>query len=155
MKTVPAPDRTPLRGVAVKLAIKHSLLHSIPQQSPLTSLRPHGRRDLRSSDSCSLELPSTARLFPRTAYSRLALLQRGSESTPKNASAHHPASPARIASPQTQKWAGTEMTLRIAWIKTPILPGFCLDDPPAVGSIRQVTLLEDAAVMRGVWSRSP
>ena len=69
-------------------------------RSPLTSSRPHRRRDLRSSDSCSLEPPSTARLFPGTAYSRLALLQRGSKPTPKNAAAHHPAAPARITSPQ-------------------------------------------------------
>ena len=38
---------------------------------------------------------------PVTAYSRLALLERGSESTSKDAAARHPASPARITSPQT------------------------------------------------------
>ena len=46
------------------------------------------------------------------------------------------------------------MILRTAWIKRPILPGFCLNDPSAVGSSRQVTLLEDAAVVRGVRSQS-
>ena len=69
MKTVPAPDRTPLRRVAVKLAIMSTSL----ARSPRASSSRHRRCGLRSSDSCSLEPPSTARDFPGTAYSRLAL----------------------------------------------------------------------------------
>ena len=43
-----------------------------------------------------------------------------------------------------------------AWIKGPVLPGFCVNDPPAVGSSRLVPLLEDAAaVVRGGWNWSP
>ena len=142
-----------------ELLSAHSMTF-LDNRSPLTSSSRNRQRDLRSSDSCSLEPPSTARLFPGTAYSRLALLQRGSESTPKDSAARHPVFPARITSPQTnarhdpKKWAGAKMTLRTAWVKRPILPGFCLNDPPAVESIRQVILLEDTAVVRGVWSRS-
>ena len=53
--------------------------------------------------------------------------------------------------PRSQKWAGAEVTLRTAWIKSPILPGFSLNDPPAVGSSKQVTILKGTAVVRDVW----
>ena len=56
--------------------------------------------------------------------------------------------------PRSPKRTGVEGTLRPAWIKRNILPVFCLNDPPAVGSSSQVTILEDFAVVRGVWSRT-
>ena len=178
MKTGPAPDRTPLRGVAVKLAIKRSSL----TRSPLTSSSRHRRRDLRSSDSCSLEPPSTARLFPGAAYSRLALFYRVSESPPKKRftygikfCSYGPPEDFRVSNnrsstkllqlitgcsstynlttnqraPRSQKWAGAEVTLRIAWIKSPILPGVRLTDPPTVGSSKQ---FPEAAVVAGGWN---
>ena len=69
-------------------------LHDAPRQPiartlPITSSRLDGVTSVRPSSSCNLEPPSTARLFPGTAYSRLALLQRASESPPKNAAAGH------------------------------------------------------------------
>ena len=97
-------NRNPLGEVAVKLLPStSSSMTLLDNRSPLTSnhLESPRRRDLCSSISCSLEPLSTARLFPGTAYSRLALLQRGSESAPKNAAAHHPPAPARITVPLT------------------------------------------------------
>ena len=177
MKMVPAPDRTPLRGVAVKLAIKRLSL----TRSPLTSSSRHRRRDLRSSDSCSFEPPSTAAtLFPAQRILGWPCFRESANLLRKNAihTASHFARTAllktfefRIIGPpkyccnssssssstydlttnqlasRSQKWAGAEVTLRNAWIKSPILPGLFLNDPPAVGSSRQVTLLEDSAVV--------
>ena len=138
-------NRSPLREVTVKLlAPRRSSLHSVPQQPiaplPITSSRLR-RRDLRSSD-----------LSPRAALDGLTfscttpepfLFQRASESPPIKRCSSSPAAPARMTSPQTntrhdpKKRAGAEMTLRTAWIKCSILPGFCLNDPPAVGSSKQ------------------
>ena len=41
------------------------------------------------------------------------------------------------------------MTLQTALIKRPIYPGFCLNDPPAVGGSKQFL---EAAVVRGGWN---
>ena len=97
MKTMPAPDRTPLRGVAVKLAIKRSST----TRSLLTSSSRHRRRDLRSFDICSLEPPSTARRFPARRILGWPCFREAANLLRKNAAARHPAASARITSPQT------------------------------------------------------
>ena len=123
----------------------HRSMMLFDNRSPLTSTHTSSRHDVVTSvppsSSCSLEPPSTARLFPGTA-SKPAFFQRASESPPKNAAAR-----LQLSQPRSQKRAGAEVTLRTAWIKGPILPGFCVNDPPVIGSSRQVPLLEDAAAV--------
>ena len=142
-------NRSPLREVAVKLLVpRRSSLHiAFPNSrliAPLPITSSHlRRRDLRSSD-----------LSPRAALVGLAfsctasvpvLFQRASQSPPIKRCSSSPAASITYSlttnqrAPRSQKWAGAEVTSRTAWIKSPFLPGFCLNELPAVGSSRHVT----------------
>ena len=144
------------QAVGSKMLISMTLLDN---RSPLFQSPRVALDDVTSvppSSLCSLKPPLTARLFPGAAYSRLTLFQRGSESPPKKRCSSSPgcSSTYNLTTNQrasrSQKWAGADATLRTAWIKSPILPGFSLNDPPAVRSSKQSP--EAAAVERDVWS---
>ena len=62
--------------------------------------------------------------------------------------------PTKQSAPRSQKRAGAETPFRTAWIKHPILPRFCFNDPPAGGGSKQVILPEVTAVVRNGLSRS-
>ena len=129
-------NRSPLREVAVKLLTpRRFLLHSVPQlpMAPLSIISSRlRRRDLRSSN-----------LSPRTALDGLtfsctasvpALFQRASESPPIKRCRSSPAASITYSlttnqrAPRSPKWSGAEVTSRTAWIKSPTLLGFCLND---------------------------
>ena len=126
----------------------------LDNRSPLTFSSRHRRRDLRSS----LQLMQPRAAFDGKTFSwhgiKAGLVSKSqrifSEKTlqlitscpsPYNLTTNQRA-------PRSQKWAGAEGTLQTAWSKGPILPGFSLNDPPAVGSTKQSP--EAAAVVRGV-----
>ena len=142
---------------SAELLSAHSMT-LLDNRSTLTSSSRHRRRDLCSCDSCSLEPPSTARFFSRYSVFKACLAskrqriysEKRCSSSPSFSSTYNLTTDQHA--PRSLKWAGAEMTLQTAWIKSPILPGFCLNGPPAVGSSRQVALLEGTAVVRDAWS---
>ena len=114
-ETISAPDRTPLYGVAVKLATKRSSLHSVSQQ-PIASdiLSPRAAFDGVTSirPSCSFEPLSTAWRF-LAQYFQTGLAAKNQRFTDirtefnteasilQKTMQPHPAAPTRITSPQS------------------------------------------------------
>ena len=123
-----AVDRTPLRGVAVKLATKRSSLHSVPQQL----FAPNFRASRAAIDGVTSVRPSSSlEPFSKACFS----LAQHFQSRPclkqpvillLKPLQPHPAAPTR-----SPKQAGMEITLRTVSIEHPLLYGSCLHSPPA------------------------
>ena len=145
-----AESRSPLRGVAVKLlALKRSSLHDAPRQQFVPNFQ--SPRVAMTSWPPFVPPVRVASSRPRRRDFFLARHHNRPYSeepvniVQKKAEARFIVTNQRA--PRSQKWAGAEVTLRTAWIKGLILPGFCVNDPPAIGSSRQVPLLQDAAAV--------